>query len=178
MYLILLAENSLYHILGAISSTAANSKQAETPFLHVSEPIRPIYYGRHYSAWAKADAQKPAYKPEDSGIMESSARNQVMRLLGQASEDATVRINGKDVDDPVEVVRALSKIKKIGAHHSHATNKFQVEIITESSKLVLEVGRDSVRAYEYWVFYPHCQYAGEMHVGSVVTEAFDDYRFQ
>jgi len=108
-------------------------------------------------------------------LMELNLRNQVKSFLHEVSDNVKVRINGKFVKEPSQVITELKKIITISGHGSHATKSIDIEVISQDKILKLELGRDSTNDQEYWVFYPKYRYTSKNEIGRIITNFFDDY---
>jgi hypothetical protein len=104
----------------------------------------------------------------------SIAQFQVQRFLESQSRGATVSINGQRVQNGDEVLTALKSLSDLPAHHSHPVKKITVEI-SDGTRLVLWLGRDSDNPREYWVYYPKHLITRNNEVGRIITPLFDAY---
>jgi hypothetical protein len=108
-------------------------------------------------------------------LMALSVRTKVQSFLDEVPDDVSVSINGQLTKKPGLVIGELRKIAPKPGHGSHATKRLDVEIINESEKLTLKLGRDSKWGQEYWVFYPKYRYTSKNEIGRISTNLFDDY---
>lgn len=108
-------------------------------------------------------------------LMASSTRIMVRNFLNNISDDATVCINGQFVKQPFLIINKLKKVSPITAHHTHALERFHIEVKSKNKSIRFEVGRDSKRTNEYWVFYPKYRYTRKNEIGRIRTGLFDDY---
>jgi len=107
--------------------------------------------------------------------MESRISDKVKRFLNEASVGTIVCIDRQPTKNPEWVINELKKIMPLPDHHSHATKRINIELIDGDKKIVIELGRDSDRAQEYWVFYPEYGYTSKNEIGRIITDIFDDY---
>jgi len=108
-------------------------------------------------------------------LMESTMRKRVVDFLNNVSPDVTLSVNGQFIRPPDQIIAELKKIRDLPAHHSHATKRIHIEVVDRGESLVLELGRDSRRMQEYWVFYPGYRYTSGSEIGRIVTSLFDSY---
>lgn len=106
---------------------------------------------------------------------QSVGRSQALKVLGSASESTTVLVNGKMSGGQKEIIQALSGINSAWAHHSHPTKRIIVEIRNGTNNFVLQLGRDSDRPQEYWVFLPLYSITDKNEIGRITTSLFDKY---
>jgi hypothetical protein len=104
----------------------------------------------------------------------SIARFQVQRFFESRSHGATVSINGQRVENADEIVTALQSLSDLPAHHSHPVKTMTVEI-SDRTRLLLWLGRDSDNPREYWVYYPKHLITRNNEVGRIITPLFDAY---
>jgi len=105
-----------------------------------------------------------------------SAREKIKGFLdGVFAEDLRISVNEQLVENPTKVIAELKKIAPLTPHHSHATEKIRIQIMSHNKTLRIELGRDSSSAQEYWVFYPEYRYTSKNDVGRIITDIFDDY---
>jgi len=103
-------------------------------------------------------------------------RNLTKAFNLQIDDVPEVKINGEPAENPQELVMVLRRLRALPAHHSHATSTIKVTIASRKGELLLELGRDSQRPKEYWVFYPSLSvYTPRRHIGGIVTNILDDY---
>ncbi len=114
-------------------------------------------------------------------LLSSGARTEAKELLDKLSVNPAVKINGRLVENPKEIVAELKKVVPLLAHHSHPVNVINVEIFGNNEKLFLTVGRDSQNPKEYWVYYPKyasgwwTEYSPGCDLGRIISTLFDDY---
>ena len=109
-------------------------------------------------------------------IATSISRQKVVELLRQP--DATqfrVLVNDRPVTNGSEIVVDLRGISSDWGHHSHPTKRTRLQIDGASDRLLLELGRDSDRPHEYWVFDPSGAITTENEIGRVTTQLLDSY---
>jgi amino acid transporter len=107
--------------------------------------------------------------------MKSTVRAESLRFLKSVTGNVTVIVNGKTVDMPRDIVAELKKLAKIPAHHSSPMQRICVQVVDANYSLTFELGRDSKRPSEYWVFYPGYDLTALNEIGRVTTTIFDDY---
>ena len=106
-------------------------------------------------------------------LFEYGARREVREFIDACRADATVKVNGKSLDQSASILSLLAQVRPIQFHGSHETTKIKVDITTPHGELALELGRDSTYSQEYWVFYPKYRYSLYNRIGGVVTDMFD-----
>jgi hypothetical protein len=110
------------------------------------------------------------------GIKSSSLRNTVKAFLNDVSAEVKVKVNREWFNNPKEIVEVLKKVQPLPAHHSHSTTPIHIEVINDTRSLSIELGRDSQRPQEYWVFYPALfSFTTKIEIGGIVTDLFDGY---
>jgi hypothetical protein len=107
-------------------------------------------------------------------IIITIVRANALTLLN-GGEDAVVSINETTVADPAPILNALRSMALTSAHHLHTTNRLHVVIRTKKGNLSLDLGRDSDRPREYWVFYPGYRSIRENDIARFVSNALDTY---
>ena len=105
----------------------------------------------------------------------SIGHDQVMGALESFRSDYQLRVNGRPVGNPDQVLAILKTLRWIFPHHSHPTRRIDVEVSDQSQDLLLWVCRDSDNPREYWVFYPKYLITAHNEVGRIVTPFFDRY---
>jgi hypothetical protein len=111
-----------------------------------------------------------------ANVATARSRRKVVEFLRQpGAAQFTVLVNGRRAANGSEILLALQRISRHGAHHSHPTNRMRLEIDGASSRLSLEFGRDSARPQEYWVFEPAGIITNGNEIGRITTHLFDDY---
>ena len=105
----------------------------------------------------------------------SVARSHVLKVLRSSSGSTTVLINGIPSNKQQEIIQVLGAIDSAWAHHSHPTKRITVEIRSGMDNLVLQLGRDSDRQQEYWVFFPMYSVTDKNKIGRITTSLFDSY---
>ncbi|MBA2340390.1 MAG: hypothetical protein H0V88_08340 [Pyrinomonadaceae bacterium] len=111
-------------------------------------------------------------------VSASLAREKALNYLNRLSGDYKLKINDQSVpeNEYSQIIPALSSIADQLAHHSHTTTRIRVEIESGNRVLRLELGRDSDRPQEYWVFYPDYGVTSDNEIGRITTHAFDKYK--
>ena len=85
---------------------------------------------------------------------EAKERERVIGWLNNLSGTYSVKIDGREVAEPTEIVSALKTIAHVPAHHSSPAQPLLFKVEAHSESLELFVGRDSQQPMEYWVFVP------------------------
>jgi hypothetical protein len=111
-----------------------------------------------------------------SSIMTSIIRNDINNFLSSIPTDASITIDGKAVQDAGSVISALKQIAPLAAHHSHPESIVCITITAKGQTLRLNLGRDSERSNEYWVFYPQYRNTSNNEIGRIITKLFDSYK--
>jgi hypothetical protein len=107
-------------------------------------------------------------------LFQTSARNEFCRILAE-KENIVVNIQGKKIDDARSVLDELTRIQKLPAHHSHATDTITVELYVNKKCIRIEVGKDSKRDDQYWIFWPKYRFTKHNEIGQVRTNSFAKY---
>lgn len=108
-------------------------------------------------------------------IITTYARHDALKFIQSLSGNYTVYVNEQQVPDPDKIISALKELAPYWAHHSHPTKRIRVVIRTDVRELRLELGRDSGKPQEYWVFSPELDASGQNEIGRITTAAFDEY---
>jgi len=108
-------------------------------------------------------------------VATTAARQEVQRFLRELPSDAIVYVDGQRISDQEEVVSILKGITSYWAHHSHPTTRIRVDVMSSKGNLGLELGRDSGKPREYWVFSPGQSITSKNEIGRITTSAFDKY---
>jgi len=110
-----------------------------------------------------------------ASVMTTYARHDVVNFLRSLSGNYVVYVNGRQIRDSDKLKSALKEIAPYSAHHSHPTKRIRIEIRSDVNDLRLELGRDSDRPQEYWVFYPQFGVTSNNEIGRITTSALDEY---
>jgi hypothetical protein len=102
------------------------------------------------------------------------AHGQVLDKLDSLKSDYHVSINGKAAPNPDQILATLKTLDWLSAHHSSPTKRINVEI-SDHSRIVLSLARDSANPREYWVFYPEYYITASNEIGRIITPLFDEY---
>ena len=105
----------------------------------------------------------------------TSARDEALNFMQGLSGSYTVYVNGQPARDTDRIVSTLRGVTPYWAHHSHPTKRIRVMIRSENGNLTLELGRDSGKPQEYWVFYPKYEVTARNEIGRITTSLFDEY---
>lgn len=108
-------------------------------------------------------------------LMTMSARETVKDFVANVSSSTMVEVNGQTISNPNETIDELKTLAPMAGHGSHATKKVEITISDAAKTLTLEIGRDSKRPQEYWVFYPKYRYTSKNEIGRITTDIFNDY---
>lgn len=108
-------------------------------------------------------------------ILTTAARNEALNFLENVSGTYRVYVDGREIANPDKIVSALKQIAPTEAHHSHPTKRILVEIKSDQGTLQLELGRDSDRRQEYWVFSTKASVPSSKEIGRITTAEFDGY---
>ena len=112
-----------------------------------------------------------------ANVATASSQQKVVDFLHRPdATQFTVLVNGRPVANGSEIVQSLRGVSAwYWAHHSHPTKRVHVQINSPSGQLSLELGRDSGRPQEYWVFDPAGTITNLNEIGRITTHLFDDY---
>ncbi len=108
-------------------------------------------------------------------LMTTYAGHAVVSSIRSLSGNYVVYVDGRQIRDSDKLISALKEIAPYPAHHSHPTKRIRVEVRAEATDLTLELGRDSDRPQEYWVFYPQFGVTSSNEIGRITTSALDEY---
>jgi hypothetical protein len=108
-------------------------------------------------------------------IVTTAVRNEALGFLENVSGSYRVYLEGREAANPDRIVSALKQISPVEAHHSHPTKRILVEIRSDQGTLQLELGRDSDRQQEYWVFATTDSVTSSKDIGRITTAEFDGY---
>jgi hypothetical protein len=103
------------------------------------------------------------------------ARHDTLNFIQSLSGNYEVYVNHQPVRDSDKIISALKEIEPYWAHHSHPTKRIRVDIRSDVRHLTLELGRDSGRPQEYWVFTPEHGVTSDNEIGRITTSVFDSY---
>jgi hypothetical protein len=93
------------------------------------------------------------------------ARGDVLSALKRLSSVFQVYLGGQEVRERRAIVDLLATISAVEAHHSHPTRPIRIEIRDRSGSILLNVGQDSERPKEFWVFVPSSRPASKLDLG-------------
>lgn len=110
-----------------------------------------------------------------ANILSTYARHDAVNFIRSLSGNYVVYVDGRQIRDSEKLTSALQETTVYWAHHSHPTKRIQVEIRDDVRELRLELGRDSDRPQEYWVFYPQFGVTSNNEIGRITTSALDEY---
>lgn len=108
-------------------------------------------------------------------IISARSRTEALNFLQGLSGHYDVYINQRSISDSATVISALKALSPAVPHHSHPTNRIQVDIQNEKGTLHLELRRDSDNLQEYWVYYPKYTVTSNNEIGRINTTVFDAY---
>jgi hypothetical protein len=112
-----------------------------------------------------------------TGACETSqeiAHGQILDKFESLKADCHLSINGKAATKPEQILAALKTLDWLPAHHSSPTKTINVEI-SDHSRIVLRLARDSGNPREYWVYYPKYYITQWNEIGRIITPLFDEY---
>jgi hypothetical protein len=110
-----------------------------------------------------------------ASIATDSMRKEVLGFLNGLTGSYTVYLNGQIDREPEKIVGVLKGIAPYKGHHSHPTSSIRVDIRGPEKSITLELGRDSGRLDEYWIFYPGSGITSSNEIGRITTTLFDRY---
>ena len=98
------------------------------------------------------------------------ARKELKEFL--CKNDFVLKIDGKEIDSENSkvIITELRTIDNIAAHHSHPTNKTDVQIISDNETINLSLEKDSDIDSEYWVFWDKYNSTTLIEIGRIRTE--------
>ena len=108
-------------------------------------------------------------------LMQTIVRKEVKAFLRNTSSNVAVEINKSPVENKDQIIAELVKVASIPAHHSHSTNRFRINVKDGNEGLIIELGRDSSRKQEYWVYYLGYGHTYVNEIGRITTSLFDEY---
>ena len=109
-----------------------------------------------------------------NGFLKYIARREVQTYLNNL-QGADVSVNGKAIAEPVEVLSVLRSMSWRMPHHTHPEMRLRIEVRSNRGLLTLDLGRDSGRKNEYWVFYPRYYITNIDEIDRIQTHLFDSY---
>ena len=111
-----------------------------------------------------------------SSIFEGVVRKNIIDTIEIFSSDASVLINGMEVENDTQIIKELAKTTPMLGHHSHSSDdRILIEVKDSKQGVVLVLGRDSSVKNEYWVFYPGYNSTYSNEIGRITTDIFDKY---
>jgi len=108
------------------------------------------------------------------GLVVAHARSVVARALSAATTPR-VLVNGQEPNDQAAVLAAVRSLESGLGHHSHPLDPIHIEIISSAGSVALEMGRDSERPDEYWVFMPRYWATKTLEIGRLTSTVFSRY---
>ena len=108
-------------------------------------------------------------------IVTTAVRHEALNFLEGSAANYRVHVDGREIANPDKMISALKQIAPTEAHHSHPTKRILVEIRSDQGTLQLELGRDSDRPQEYWVFSTKGLVPSSKEIGRITTAEFDGY---
>lgn len=111
-----------------------------------------------------------------SAIMTRNVKADVIQFLSDAKDGFVVKVENTIVADPQPVIEQLRQISSYAAHHTHPNRVIHIVIEAKGRTLALNLGRDSARENEYWVFYPGYRHTSMNEIGRITTQLFDSYK--
>lgn len=108
-------------------------------------------------------------------LQSGRARAEIRRFLREAGSDVELLVDGNHLPGPASAV-ILGRLRDLGTlppHHSHPMRRFSVLLIDGERTLELDMGRDSRRPDEYWVYFPRDWMTDHNAVGRIRTNALD-----
>ena len=100
-----------------------------------------------------------------------------MDFLADIGEGYEITVDGVKEDDGAKILSILQSMDNspFQAHHSHPTKRIKFAIKSHGESLELELGKDSERPNEYWVFYPKYKHTRANEISRVRTSIFERY---
>ena len=108
-------------------------------------------------------------------IVAARSRTEALNFLRDLSGNYRVYVNAQLAKNPDAIITALKTTGFRMDHHSSPTKMIHVDIQSDRGNLLLQLGRDSSYAQEYWVFYPKYRITSNNEIGKVLTAALDEY---
>lgn len=102
-----------------------------------------------------------------------AARADVRGFVREAGENAELIVDGRARPDSKELLGLLGSLDRGSSHNSHPMRRSPVVVRHGDRSLELEMGRDSERADEYWVYLPRDWTTDHNEVGRIRTRALD-----
>lgn len=102
-------------------------------------------------------------------------RHEVKVWLENVSNNAIVSVNNEEVQKPRTIIDGLKKLTVLPAHHSRVTKRIRIAIRDGDQGLVIDLGRDSDRHEEYWVFYLGYRHTCVNEIGRITTTLFENF---
>jgi len=98
-------------------------------------------------------------------------------LLEVVARSSGARLNGRPVEDPAPLLRALRATVRVPSHQSAPTAPIRVEL-TGDGETAIVLARDSTRPSEFWVFRPGSNWHGDplgQEAGRITSDELDAY---
>jgi hypothetical protein len=108
-------------------------------------------------------------------IVRWRSRAEALAFLSELPGTYIIYVDSQPAREPDKIVAALKTAAREPGHHSHPTKRIRIDIHSEKGNLTLELGRDSDRRQEYWVFYPKYLVTSDSEIGRVTTPIFDEH---
>ena len=109
--------------------------------------------------------------------MNTTIRTEALKFLNAVSDNVSVIINGKAVDNQRQVISELTASGLSTGHcpKSPKDERIVIQVIENDYSLTLELGRDAWLHTGYWVFYPGYRHPRLNEIGQINTDLLDGY---
>ena len=103
-------------------------------------------------------------------LVQDMARNELKEILSHT--DLSIKINGELIDKEYStlIISELQLISDITAHHTHPTEKREIQITSNNETSRLSLERDSEIKTEYWIYWDKYKTTKSNEVGRIRTD--------
>ena len=100
-----------------------------------------------------------------------------MEFLANIEGPYKISVNGILADDRDKVLDMIQNMDNsfFQAHHSHPTKRIKITVERQEGVLELELGQDSERPKEFWVFYPKYDHTRVNKIARITTSLLERY---
>lgn len=107
-----------------------------------------------------------------NAFMQNRVRKELKVFLNQPN--LIIKINGEIINKPDSdsIAKELMKIKKMSGHRSSPIDMFQIELISNGTSVIIDLGQDDNIKNEYWIFWKKYRMTSNNEIGRIRTEVF------
>jgi hypothetical protein len=173
-----IALNYAFYVCGAIAVAALPFMLVNTVRATYKAPLRPT------------ELQRWEYMPLKSmtlfggsiilcmlisTVVSAIAQRDALTFLASLTGPHSLTVDGRAMVEEGTIVSDLKAVHYTIGHHSHPTKMLRISIQSEGKALELNLGRDSGRPQEYWVYVASDRFRAGNDIGRIVTSALDGY---